>query len=186
MFLQRHSWIQPSIILFYPLPPSAFLFIFQVMVLCFWLRLALDRNLPTYSLSHSWNHRSANTWLIDRDGGLTIFLPRLTLNCNPSHLCLPSSWDYRWEPPAWFYFLTYLCIYYSNIHFILGKVCSWVYTPLDIFKGCILDKKKKVKIKTYFENSLHFKTLGDPFTCFVNYMSGEGFLPGWIKNSYKT
>jgi hypothetical protein len=32
--------------------------------------------------------------------GLAIYLPGLVLNRGPPDLCLPSSWDYRREPPT--------------------------------------------------------------------------------------
>jgi hypothetical protein len=38
-----------------------------------------------------------HTWLILLRWNLTNIFLRLALNCDPSHLCLQSSWDYRQE-----------------------------------------------------------------------------------------
>jgi hypothetical protein len=48
--------------------------------------------LRAYTLSHS-----TSPFLRE---GLTNYLPRLALNLGPPDLCLLSSWDYRYEPPA--------------------------------------------------------------------------------------
>jgi hypothetical protein len=37
--------------------------------------------------------------LVGRDGGLTNFVLRLALNCEPTDLCFLSSWDYKCFPP---------------------------------------------------------------------------------------
>jgi hypothetical protein len=42
-----------------------------------------------------YNHARFIGW----DGVLANFLPRLTLNIYPPHLCLLSKWDYRFVPP---------------------------------------------------------------------------------------
>jgi hypothetical protein len=52
-------------------------------------------------LPHSWDNRCAPLMpsFIGWDGGVfPNFLPRLASNCNPPHLCLLSSRDYRCEP----------------------------------------------------------------------------------------
>jgi hypothetical protein len=40
--------------------------------------------------------QSVLLWLFRR-WGLSNYLPRLALNCNPPDLSLPNSWDYRCE-----------------------------------------------------------------------------------------
>jgi hypothetical protein len=60
--------------------------------------------------SHNWDHIHLTPcppcWL---GWGLANFLPMLVLNCDTHDLCLPSTWDYRYEPPQSLIFYSKLC-----------------------------------------------------------------------------
>jgi hypothetical protein len=84
------------------MPPVLFCFsYFSGSVSSIFLQLASDLDPPTYSLPCSLDQKHASPhpvyWL---RWGLTNFLPRLTLNCDPSDLHLLSSWFYRCRPPS--------------------------------------------------------------------------------------
>jgi hypothetical protein len=56
----------------------------------------LDCDPPTYA-SHIAGHVPQYPAYLLR-WGLTNFVPGLASNHDPSHLYLPSTWDYRYEP----------------------------------------------------------------------------------------
>jgi hypothetical protein len=49
-------------------------------------------------VAHAYNLQSTLLWLFWR-WGLENYLPGLALNLDLPNLSLPSSWDYRREPP---------------------------------------------------------------------------------------
>jgi hypothetical protein len=75
------------------IPPALYaLAILWNSVLCFCAQASLDLSLPIYASYIAEMIGSLDyTQLIGWDGGLTIvFLPGLSSNCDPPHLCLPS------------------------------------------------------------------------------------------------
>jgi hypothetical protein len=84
-------------------------------ITCFLPTANVHCDLPTYSLSHSWNHRCAlphTSLLIVLGGGVSLtFFPRLASNSILPNLCLPSlsNWNYRCKPSCMVLVRQYLC-----------------------------------------------------------------------------
>jgi hypothetical protein len=83
------------------MPPSPFLLliIFQIGFCMFvqsWLQTMILLLMPpaVVGITSAYHHAQIVGW----DGDLVNFLPRLFLNCNPTYLLLPNSWDYRHAP----------------------------------------------------------------------------------------
>jgi hypothetical protein len=93
-----------------------------------------------YHLSYTFNpFCSGGRW------GLANYLPKLSLNCDPSNCSLPSSWDYRREPLA--PGLTYWILQNGNIELLNSEHALFFETKVNSPGGDVVIVRVIISLK---------------------------------------